>query len=107
MVEYDSRDNRFPFATKQSAVSICRDNNEDLYEYDFIYSKIVDKYPELSADKFYARVQSIEGMRPSCRVAKLKALSDSLLKNIKTFLMDEGFVHQFQDQWGFGIDRIL
>jgi hypothetical protein len=107
MVEYDSRDNRFPFAAKQSTVSICRDNNEDLYEYDFIYNKIVEKFPELAAEKFYSKVQEIEKMRPSFRVAKLKDASDALLRNIKVCLMDEAFVHQLHERWGFGIDRLL
>lgn len=107
MVEYNSRENRFPFAPKQSTVSICRDNNEDLYEYDFIYGKVVERFPELAAEKFYAKIQDLENIRPSHRVEKLKEASDVLLRNIKVCLMDEEFVHGLHDRWGFGIDRLI
>jgi hypothetical protein len=53
------------------------------------------------------KVQEIERMRPSFRVAKLKDASDALLRNIKVCLMDEAFVHQLHEKWGFGIDRLL
>lgn len=57
-MEY-SKDNRFPFHTKDNHVSICFDDNEDLYELDFIYGKIVEKYPSLKAEDFYAGIQEI------------------------------------------------
>ena len=46
MVEY-SKQNKFPFYTSEKMVSISFDNHEDMYELDFIYNKIVDRFPNL------------------------------------------------------------
>ena len=55
MAEY-SESNRFPFHTKDKSVSISTDDHEDIQEMDFIYGKIVEKYPALKAEPFYARI---------------------------------------------------
>lgn len=46
MIEYSKR-NKFPFYTSEKKVSISTDNHDDMYELDFIYNKIVDKFPNL------------------------------------------------------------
>ena len=96
MAEY-SEDNRFPFYTKDKSVSISTDNHEDMQEMDFIYGKIVEKYPSLKAEPFYARIQEIQNMRSDDRVKWLKDASDKLLKNIRSFLSDEPFIHRMHD----------
>lgn len=92
MVEY-SKDNRFPFHTKDKSVAIYTDDNEGLHELDFIFSKIVERFPSLEPSAFYVEVGNIQGMRERVGVKKLKMLTDNLMKNIKLCLMDEEFVH--------------
>lgn len=58
MIEY-SRANRFPFYTREKSVSIQFDDYEDIYELDFIYGKIVEKYPQLNAEEFYGTMYEI------------------------------------------------
>ena len=96
MAEY-SKDNRFPFYTKDRSVSISTDNHEDIQEMDFIYGKIVEKYPTLKAEPFYARIQEIQNMKSEDKVKWLKDSSDRLLKNIRVFLSDEAFIHMMYD----------
>lgn len=96
MAEY-SKDNRFPFHTKDKSVSISTDDHEDYQEMDFIYGKIVDKYPTLKAEPFYARIQEIQNMKSDDKVKYLKDASDKLLKNIRCFLSDEPFIHKMHD----------
>ena len=50
MIEYDPKDNRFPFHTNDQAVSVHMDATEDIQELDFIYGKIVDRFPQLKAE---------------------------------------------------------
>ena len=104
MVEY-SRDNRFPFHSVDKSVSICFDDHEGMYELDFIWGKITEKYPEMGAESFYARIQEIQDMKkPEDRVKHLKDASDNLLRNIRVVLSDEPFIHLLHDRWGFGLD---
>jgi hypothetical protein len=64
---------------------------------DFIYGKIVEKYPSLKAEPFYARIQEIQNMKSDDKVKYLKDASDRLLKNIRSFLSDEPFIHRMHD----------
>ena len=96
MAEYSAY-NRFPFHTKGKSVSISTDDHEDIQEMDFIYGKIVEKYPTLKAEPFYARVQEIQNMGSGDKVKWLKDASDKLLKNIRSFLSDEQFIHRIHD----------
>ena len=73
------------------------DDHEDIQEMDFIYGKIVEKYPTLKAEPFYARVQEIQNMGSGDKVKWLKDASDKLLKNIRSFLSDEQFIHRIHD----------
>ena len=101
MTEY-SKDNRFPFHSGSRSVSICFDDHEDKYELDFIWDKIIEKYPQLDAEQFYAKVQEIQEMKSDDKVKFLKDASDKLLRNIKTLISDEDFIHMLHDKWGFG-----
>lgn len=96
MVEY-SKQNRFPFHTKEHSVSISTDNHEDMQEMDFIYGKIVEQYPSIKAETFYSRIQEIQKVSGEDKVKLLKEASDNLIKNIREFLSDEKFVHRFHD----------
>ena len=97
MVEY-SRENRFPFYRgDKSSVSLFFDNHEDKQELDFIYDKIVERYPALRAEGFYCRIQEIQNMKSDDKVTWLKDACDKLLKNIRAFLSDEAFIHHLHD----------
>ena len=96
MAEYSAY-NRFPFHTKDKSVSISTDDHEDFQEMDFIYGKIVEKYPSLKAEPFYARIQEIQNMKSDDKVKYLKDASDRLLKNIRSFLSYEPFIHRMHD----------
>ena len=51
MIEYNPRENKFPFFNKKDeSVVLSFDNHEDLYEIELIYSKIVEKFPTLQAE---------------------------------------------------------
>lgn len=103
MAEY-TKDNRFPFHSGDKSVSICFDDHEEKYELDFIWDKITERFPQLNAEPFYARVAEIQMLEPDEKVKKLKEECDRLLRNIKTCLSDEPFIHLMHDRWGFGID---
>ena len=103
MAEY-SKDNRFPFHTAEKSVSVFEDDPESMYELDFIWGKIIERFPILEAGPFYAKVQEIQSNPESKRVALLKDECDRLLKNIRNCLADEEFIHSLHDRWGFGID---
>lgn len=103
MAEY-SKDNRFPFHKGDDSVSICFDDHEGKYELDFIWDRIVEKFPQMNAEPFYARVQEIQDMKSEDKLKYLKDACDKLLRNIKACLSDEPFIHELHDKWGFGID---
>ena len=105
-IEY-SRDNRFPFHSKDETASIYKDDHEDYQEMDFIYDKVVEKYPSLCAEPFYLRLYEIQNSKSDDKVRLVKDASDKLLANIKEFLADEEFVHELHDKWGFGIDKVI
>lgn len=45
-IEYDAKDNRFPFfRAKDKAMSVAFDNQDEFCELDFIYDKITNRYP--------------------------------------------------------------
>ena len=92
MAEY-SESNRFPFHTGNQSVAIYTDDNEELYELDFIFSKVVERFPELDPKPFYMGIDEIQNMRDGVRVKRLKVATDTLLRSIKYCLMDEEFVH--------------
>lgn len=92
MAEY-SDSNRFPFHTSNKSVAIYTDDNEDLYELDFVMTKVVEKFPSLDPKPFYKGIEDIQEMRERDRVKHLKEATDKLLKSIKYCLMDEAFVH--------------
>jgi hypothetical protein len=92
MAEY-SEDNRFPFHTGNKSVAIYTDDNEDMYELDFIFSKVIEKFPALDPKPFYKGIEEIQAMRERDRLKCLKEATDKLLKSIKYCLMDEAFVH--------------
>jgi hypothetical protein len=106
MVEY-SENNRFPFHTGNKSVSIYMEDHEDMHQLDFIFSKILDKFPSLDPKLFYGRVAEIQQMRERDRLKYLKEETDKLFKSIKSFLMDEDFIHLFHDKWDIGIDKII
>ena len=107
MIEY-SKDNKFPFFQgDKQGVAIQFDNHEDRWELDFIYDKIVQKFPSLKAEKFYSKVKQIEEMNVGDKKVHLKAGCDKLLKNISKCLSDEVFVHQLQDSYGLGVSKII
>ena len=108
MVEWSS-ENKFPFNARQKSVSVCFDNHEDLTDLDFIYGKIVERHPELMAEKFYAKVQEVYDMDldDAATVGMMKPLCDGLLVNIREFLADEDFVHSLYNKFGFGIDKVI
>ena len=103
MVEY-SKDNRFPFRNGDKSVSVCFDDHEEKYELDFIWNRIVERFPQMDAEPFYARVHEIQNMKSGDTVKYLKDACDKLLRNIKTCLSDEPFIHELHDKWGFGLD---
>ena len=103
MAEY-SKDNRFPFHSVDKSVSICFDDHEGKYELDFIWDKITERYPQLNAEPFYARVQEIQDIKSGDKVKWLKDASDKLLRNIKVLLSDEPFIHLLHDRWEVGLD---
>ena len=105
-IEY-SRDNRFPFHSKEETASIYKDDHEDYQEMDFIYDKVVEKYPSLKAEEFYGRLYEIQTNKSGDKVKMVKEASDRLLANIKEFLSDEAFVHELHSKWGFGIDKVI
>lgn len=85
MIEYSAK-NRFPFKPKDKTVSISFDDHEEMYELDFIYNKIVDKFPNLQAENFYSKVYEISNMASGDKVRSMKVACDKLLKNIRTCL---------------------
>lgn len=85
MIEYSAK-NRFPFKQKDKTVSISFDDHEEMYELDFIYNKIVDKFPNLQAENFYSKVYEISNMTSGDKVRSMKVACDKLLKNIRTCL---------------------
>lgn len=108
MVEY-SKDNRFPFhSSSDDSIAICMDSHEDMYEFDLIYGKIIERYPMLDAEPFYAKIHEIDKVKQDAkRMTMLKNACDCLLKDIRTFLSDEGFIHGMHDRYGLGIDKII
>ena len=106
-VEY-SEDNKFPFySTTGQFASICTDNHDDMYDMELVFDKVVERFPELSPEPFYAKVKVIRA-KPSAKSLKmLKAATDELLRGIKTCLSDEEFVHSLHDRWGIGIDKLI
>ena len=92
MAEY-SDSNRFPFHTGNQSVAIYTDDNEELYELDFVFSKVVERFPELDPKPFYNGIDEIQKMRERDRIKCLKNATDNLFKSIKCCLMDEEFVH--------------
>lgn len=108
MVEYNSKTNRFPFQMREQSVSICTDNHEYLYDLDFIYNKIVERFPSLRAELFYSKISEIEGMKEDeNKVRFTKDACDALLREIRVCLEDEQFVHSLHDKWGLGIDKLI
>lgn len=93
MVEY-SKDNRFPFYQGDRSVSLFFDNHEDKQELDIIYNCIVEKFPALRAEQFYAKIQEIQDMKSDDKVKYLKDACDKLLKSIRHCLSDEEFIHE-------------
>lgn len=55
MAEYNEN-NRFPFYTGERAVSICNDNHEDLYEFDIIFTQVLERFPNLDPKPFYKEI---------------------------------------------------
>ena len=103
-IEY-SRENRFPFhSVDRSAVTVCFDNHEDMYELDFIWNKIVERFPLLEAEPFYLKIHEINSMKRGDKIGMLKDACDNLLRNIRDCIQDEEFIHMMHDKWGFGID---
>lgn len=93
VVEY-SKDNRFPFSTARKSVSVCFDDHDNMTDLDFIYGKIVERYPALRAEKFYSKVQEICAIESEAEyIAMLKQACDLLLVSIREFLQDEEFIH--------------
>ena len=93
VVEY-SKDNRFPFSTARKSVSVCFDDHDTMTDLDFIYGKIVERYPALRAEKFYSKVQEICAIESEAEyIAMLKQACDLLLVSIREFLQDEEFIH--------------
>jgi hypothetical protein len=92
MAEY-SEDNRFPFHTASKSVAICNEDHEEMYELDFIFTQVVERFPALDPRPFYKGIEKIQKMRERDRLKHLKEATDKLLKSIKSCLMDEEFVH--------------
>ena len=92
MAEY-SEDNKFPFHTKEQSVAVCNDDHEDLYELNLIFSKAVERFPDLDPKPFYMEIDRIQSLRNRDKLSALKHSTDKLLKSIKVCLMDEEFVH--------------
>lgn len=93
MVEYNEN-NRFPFHSGGQSVAVCTDDHEGLYEMDLIFSKVVERFPDLDPKPFYQGISEILAMRERDRPKRLKEATDKLLRSIKLCLMDEEFVHQ-------------
>lgn len=106
MAEYNEN-NKFPFHTPEKSISICRDDYDDMYELNFIFDKVVERFPALEPKPFYAEVDAIQRARERDRVRMLKNATDRLLKNIKICLMDEAFVHRLHSKWGIGVDKLI
>ena len=108
-IEYDKKDNRFPFfRSNDNFTSISVGHQDDLCELDFVYDKIVDRYPALNADVFYDRIQKINKMDENVdKVKYVKMESDNLLNNIRVLIQDEEFIHSLSDVWGIGIDKVI
>ena len=92
MVEYNEN-NRFPFHSGSKSVAICTDDHEDMYELDFIFNRVVERFPELDPRPFYREIEDIQSMKERVRTKHLKDVTDRLLRAIKVCLMDEDFVH--------------
>lgn len=107
MIEYDPKDNRFPFHTRDADSPIYTDDTDVLQELDFIYGKIVERHPDLRAETFYSKLKDIERMTSGDKVAFLKMICDNLLTSIRNCLADERFIHFIHDQWGFGLDKVI
>jgi len=106
MIEY-SESNRFPFHTGNKSVTICTDNHDEMYELDFIFNMVVERFPALDPKPFYAGIEGMQNMPEKEKMKFLKEATDRLLCSIKLCLMDEEFVHQLHDRWGFGIDKLI
>lgn len=108
-VEYDKKNNRFPFfKSRDNLASIAVGHQDELCELDFVYEKIVKKYPSLNADVFYEKIQNINKMGEKAdKVKYVKMESDNLLNNIRILVQDEGFIHDLSNVWGIGIDKVI
>ena len=108
-IEYDKKDNRFPFfKSSDNFASISLGHQDELCELDFVYDKIVDRYPSLNADVFYERIQKINKMGDNVdKVKYIKMESDNLLNNIRILIQDEDFIHDLSKVWGIGIDKVI
>ncbi len=106
-IEYDPKNNRFPFHTKETSVSVCFDDPEGLQELDFVYGKIIERHPNLRAEDFYSKLVGLGELDEKRQVPGLKELVEDLFFNIKSMFMDEEFVHQLHDRWGFGVDKVI
>ena len=102
-----SKENRFPFYSGNKSVSVCNDNHEDMYDMEFVFDKVLERFPQLDPEPFYAKIQGIQGKPAAKRPQLLKMASDDLLKSIKMCMADETFVHALHDRWGIGVDRLL
>ena len=105
----ESKQMKMSFVTLESLMPqehFLRDLDR-LVEFDFIYDKVVEKYPSLCAEPFYLRLYEIQNSKSDDKVRLVKDASDKLLANIKEFLADEEFVHELHDKWGFGIDKVI
>ena len=104
MIEYDSKRNRFPFYRGEKMASITMDDHEESNELDIIYSRSVERFPALDAGPFYAKIGSISAIdsEDECRKC-MKVACDNLLKNIRSCIGDEQFIHSLHDDYGFGV----
>ena len=107
MIEYNPKDNRFPFHTKDKAFSFCFNDIENVQEIDFIYGKIIERYPKLKAENFYSRLVEIDQMKSGDKVKYIKSACDNLLDHIREFLSDEKFIHFIHDTLGFGLNKVI
>ena len=106
MIEYNEH-NRFPFHAGNKSIAVCEENHEDKYEMDFIFTKVVERFPTLDPKPFYLEIEKIQTMRENDRTKQLKAVTDRLFSQIKFCFTDEGFVHYLYDKWGIGIDKLI
>jgi len=105
-IEY-SRDNRFPFRNRNSAESVFMDDSGEVHDLDFIYGKIIERFPALSAERFYSSLDNVRKMKSNERVRGLKIASDRLLIGIRELFDDEEFVHFMHDRWGVGLKMLI